>query len=76
MAGGSTSDFFQFLDKQNAARAEEKAQKKFGMDRIRLQRETQRRERLGTLRARPRPRSRPVTGRVIRGYMEDPKAGD
>lgn len=76
MAGGSTSDFFQFLDKQNtviAAREAEETRKKELGDQIRLQREAQRREQSGgTLRARPRARSRPITGRVVRGYMESP----
>lgn len=77
--GGSTSDFFQFLDNQNnaiAAREAEKKQKKeqLGGDRFRLKREAERREQWGgTLRARPRLRSRPVTGRVIRGHMENPE---
>ncbi len=82
--GGSTADFFNFLDRQNNAIAAREAAEAMvakpvdtgvGVDRIQLKRDAQRREEAdGPLRARPRKRSRPVTGRIVRGYMENPGA--
>lgn len=72
MSKGSTSDFLRLLNEQNeriAARkaAEEEEQQKLGSDPVRLQRDKERRERLGQLRAREHSGKRPrrVIGNVF-----------
>jgi hypothetical protein len=82
--GGSTSDFFNFIDTQNNAIAARESGEKppipdgVGRDRHQIERMEQRREeaaeegrRIG---ARPRARSRPVTAKIVRGHMENPGA--
>jgi hypothetical protein len=64
MGAGGASNFLKLLNEQNeriAARkeAEEEAKKKAGSDPVRLQRDAERRERLGQLRAREHSSKRP-----------------
>lgn len=70
-------DPFALIDSLNAGRAamaEEKHEAGLGVDEIQIARDAQKRERWGRLRARPRSRGRPITGRIVRGHMEDPAA--
>lgn len=76
MGGGSTADFFSFIDEQNNSIAAAEAEKlePSGLDQIRIKRDTQRREKFNEpMRARSHKGARPVTGRVVRGYMENPE---
>lgn len=72
------TDPFELFDKLNASRiareAEEEDQIEFGTDRHQVARDKKYRERWGNLRARPRPRARPIGARIIRGSMENPGA--
>lgn len=71
----STARLFRLMEEQNErirerVEAEQAHATQVGVDEARLRRDAERRERLGQLRARPRAGRRPITGRVIRGYME------
>lgn len=72
MPKGDASSFLKFLNEQNerivARLAEEKAQKP-GEDPVRLQRDQERREKWGTLRAREHPGRRPHRVHSLFGYM-------
>lgn len=73
------TDPFALIDQLNAGRAAREAEEvrleEIGTDQTRIQRDAQRRERLGRLRARPRPSKRPNRARPVQGYMEEPAAG-
>lgn len=77
MAKGSVADFLRRMNEQNdrlaAKAAEEAAPPEIGEDPIRLQREAERREKWGTLRAREHTSKRPHQARTIWGYV-DPRS--
>lgn len=61
--GKNTANFLRLLEEQNAVIAAQEAERKAQLpkpDQIRLQREQERREKWGTLRARKHPGRRPV----------------
>lgn len=74
------SNAFSLFDKLFAARKPEETRSDsgVGLDRHQIEKMEARREAVQAkgdrLRARPRGRSRPVSGRVVRGYMENPGA--
>lgn len=66
--GGGASDFLRRMNEQNeriAAREEQKTSPTGGEDPIRLQREQERREKWGQLRAREHPSKRPRRARPV-----------
>lgn len=65
---GSTDDFLRLLNEQNARLAAIEVEKENSVDQIRLQRDQERRERWGTLRARERPSKRPFVVRSVFGH--------
>jgi hypothetical protein len=70
---GSTSDFLRLMNEANdriAAREAEESAPKFGEDPVRLQRDRERREKLGQLRAREHPGKRPMRVRSVFGYVK------
>lgn len=70
MVGKSTERFLELLEKQNAAIAVRKAKEAAGVgeDPIRLQREEERRDKFGQLRAREKPSRRQHRVRHIFGH--------
>lgn len=70
MAKKDTAAFFRFINEMNASITEDKVESTAGLDQIRLERDAERRERLGTLRAREHIGSRPVQVRNIYGYID------
>lgn len=84
MTGGSVKDFFSFLDRQNNAIAAREAKSDpdtgVGVDRLQVQQMDEHRAQARAKGyepgAKPRARSRPTGGRIVRGYMENPEAGN
>lgn len=83
MAGGSISNFFAFLDRQNNAIAAREAGKidpdtGVGVDRLQVQQMEEHRAEARAKGyepgAKPRPRARVHTTRIVRGHMENPGA--
>lgn len=74
MAKKETSDFLRLMNQRNEAIAsretEEAAESSVGMDPVRLQREAERRERLGTLRANVHPSKKGRSVRNVFGYTD------
>lgn len=69
----STENFLRILNRQNAAIAAyeaEQEKKQLGEDPIRLQREQERREKWGTLRAREKPSHRPQRSHRLFDYVD------
>jgi len=70
----STERFLRLLNEQNtriaAAAAEKEAEKKDLSDQLRLQRETERREKWGQLRAREHPGKRPHRANNVFPYID------
>ena len=71
-------DPFALFDKLFAKPAPAKDQPMVGVDNHQVERMEERREAAqaagSQLRARPRARGRPVTGKIVRGHMENPGA--
>lgn len=77
MRDDSTENFLRLLNEQNIAiaarqaqEAEAQAQKQVGADPVRTQREAERREKWGELRARERPSKHPYRVRTIFGHID------
>lgn len=68
----STEKFLRRLNEQNAAIAAREAKKSPGEDPVRLQREKDRREKWGELRAREHPGKRPKQVRNVFGHVMTP----
>lgn len=69
----STARFLASMNAMNnsiAAREAEETQPKTDVDAVRLQRDAERRERLGTLRAREHPGKRPHRAYNVFGYID------
>lgn len=66
----STAKFFAFLERQNAAIAAREASREVELDQVRLQREVERREKWGQLRAREKPSHRPRRTRTLYGHSD------
>lgn len=71
MTKKDTASFFRFINEMNAmVEAGEKPESTAGEDQIRLQRQDERRERLGQLRARPKLRKKTGRAHSVFGYSD------
>jgi hypothetical protein len=66
---GSADEFIRLLNERNAYIAAMQVEKENSVDQVRLQRDRERRERWGTLRARERPSRRPYVVHNAFGHV-------
>jgi hypothetical protein len=66
---GSTDDFLRLINEQNERIVAREVEKEASIDQVRLQRDQERRERWGQLRAREHPNKRPKQVHPVFGHV-------